>query len=78
MRAGMAEFKIPSEVDILDGALYCLKVKPHFAKKGGYLQFTWQGNVMAVVYLDRYIDINFNEMLMTSVEAALMQTDLFD
>ena len=78
LREGVAEFRIPPRVDVLDGALYSLAIKPRLADKEGSVELTWQGKTMAALPLERYTEINFREMLVTSAEAALIESGLLD
>jgi len=78
LREGLAEFRIPPGVDVFDGALYCVTIKPYFASHEGILQLTWQGKIIATAPIDRHVDINFREMIITSTEAALMEAGLLD
>lgn len=78
LKDGMAELRIPANVDVFDGATYYLAIKPRLADKEGHVMLTLHGKILAVVPLARHTDINFKEMLITSVEAALIESDLLD
>ncbi|MDR1357837.1 MAG: hypothetical protein LBJ48_00560 [Coriobacteriales bacterium] len=78
LRDGVAEFRIPSEVDIFGGEDFYLTIKPRIADREGELMLTWQGRTVAVLPLARHVDINFRELLTASVEAILVETDLLD
>lgn len=78
LRDGLAQFVIPSDVDIFDGSLYCLTISPSFASREGDVCFVWQDKIVAEVQIARHIDIDFREMLITSTEAALLEADLLD
>jgi len=78
LREGLAEFRIPPGVDVFDGALYCVTIKPYFASHNGVLQLTWQGKIIATAPIGRHVDINFQEMIITSTQAALMEAGLLD
>ena len=75
---GVATLKIPSDVDILDGALYCLIIKPRLAEREGTVEMVWQNKIMAAMPLDRQIEINFKQLYIASAEAALIEAGLLD
>lgn len=76
LREGIATFTIPSRINILADSLYHFDIKPRLADREGKLMLVWQGKVVALMPLARKIDINFNEVLITSVENALIESDL--
>jgi len=76
LRQGTAEFRIPGDIDIFNGDHYRLIIKRRLAYREGNAQMTWQGRIVAVMPLNRYLDINFREMMITSAEAALMECGL--
>ncbi len=76
LKNGEAEFLIPSDADIMDGSQYYLVIKPHFANREGDVVLVWQERIVSVLPLDRHTTINFREMLITSVESVLMETDI--
>ena len=78
LKDGVAQFKIPPSVDIFDGGLYCLAIKPYFASHEGDVHLTWQGKIIAAMPLARQINVNFKEMLITSTEAAILEAGLLD
>jgi len=78
LREGVARFTIPSNINIFDGELYNLAIKPTFASREGTVEMLWQGRRVAAMPLARYIDVNFTEMLTTSTEAVLMELGLLD
>jgi len=78
LREGVARFRIPSNVNIFDGELYSLAIKPTFAYREGVVEMVWQGRIVAAMPLARYLDVNFTEILTIGTEAVLMELGLLD
>ncbi|MDR1088223.1 MAG: hypothetical protein LBL23_02975, partial [Coriobacteriales bacterium] len=78
LKDGLAEFRIPPDVDIFEGDDFYVTIKPRIADREGDLMLSWQGRTVAVMPLARHVDINFRELLTASVEAILSETDLLE
>lgn len=75
LKEGVAEFRIPPQVDIFNGDTYYLVIKPHVADRDGEVLMSWQGRTVAMLPLARHTDVNFKEMLEESTEAVLTQME---